>query len=62
MRSVVVETLETDGLALTYASWELDGTGPDGGAVRLSGRGTIVSRRRPDGTWGIVLDNPMSPA
>lgn len=22
---------------------------------------TIVSRRQPDGSWRIVLDNPMSP-
>jgi uncharacterized protein (TIGR02246 family) len=29
--------------------------------IEVSGRGTIVSRRHPDGTWRIVLDNPMSP-
>jgi ketosteroid isomerase-like protein len=28
----------------------------------VTGRGTMVSRRQPDGTWRIVLDNPMSPA
>jgi ketosteroid isomerase-like protein len=29
--------------------------------VRLTGRGTMVSRRQPDGSWGIVLDDPLSP-
>ena len=34
----------------------------DGGErVEMSGRGTIVSRRQPDGSWRIVLDNPLSP-
>ena len=27
--------------------------------AELSGRGAIVSRRQPDGTWRIVLDNPL---
>jgi ketosteroid isomerase-like protein len=29
-------------------------------AVEMSGRGTIVSRRRPDGSWRIALENSMS--
>ena len=59
-RSEVVEKLETDGLALTHAHWSMVAAG-GGDHVELSGRGTIVSRRQPDGTWRIVLDNPMSP-
>ena len=56
----VVEKLQTDGLALTHARWSI--VGSDGGErVEMSGRGTIVSRRQPDGSWRIVLDNPMSP-
>lgn len=51
-RMEVVEKLQSDGLALTHARWTLG---------ELSGRGTIVSRREPDGHWLIVLDNPMSP-
>lgn len=61
MTSVVHKKLQTDGLALTHARWELVGTAPDGSRIQLSGRGTIVSRRRPDGTWRIVLDDPLSP-
>jgi uncharacterized protein (TIGR02246 family) len=55
-RSDVVEMLEGDGLALTHARWSVVGEGAE-----MSGRGTIVSRRQPDGTWLIALDNPMSP-
>jgi uncharacterized protein (TIGR02246 family) len=53
--------LETDGLALTHARWSLVGTDVDGQRIEIDGRGTIVSRRRPDGTWRIVLDDPLSP-
>jgi uncharacterized protein (TIGR02246 family) len=52
--------LEADDIALTRAEWHLAGTESDGARVELDGHGTIVSRRQPDGTWRIVLDNPMS--
>jgi uncharacterized protein (TIGR02246 family) len=48
----VIGKLEVDGLALTHARWRL-------GA--MSGHGTIVSRRQPDGGWLIALDNPLTP-
>jgi len=60
MTSVVYKTLRSNELALTHASWDLDGTAPDGTRTQLSGTGTIVSRRGPDGTWRIVLDDPQS--
>ena len=53
----VVGKVETDELALTHAHWVVSGN--DG--LDLAGRGTIVSRRRPDGTWRIVIDNAMTP-
>lgn len=49
----VVRKLQVDGLALTHARWTLG---------EMSGYGTIVSRRQPDGTWLIVLDNPLTPS
>ena len=58
---MVDKTLQTDEVALTHARWELVGTAADGSLTRLAGRGTIVSRRRPDGTWGVVLDDTLSP-
>jgi uncharacterized protein (TIGR02246 family) len=52
--------LEGDGLALTHARVHLIDTRP-GERSDIHGRGTVVSRRQPDGSWQIVLDNPMSP-
>jgi uncharacterized protein (TIGR02246 family) len=61
LTSVVEKKLESGGLALTQARWELVRTAADGSQMRLNGHGTIVSRRRPDGTWGVVLDDPSAP-
>ena len=59
-RIEVVGKLQADGLALTHARVNVvAGDSPE--RLEVSGRGTIVSRRQPDGTWRIVLDNPMSP-
>jgi uncharacterized protein (TIGR02246 family) len=59
-RIEVVGKLQADGLALTHA--RLDVVAGDGDRrLEVSGHGTIVSRQQPDGTWRIVLDNPMSP-
>ena len=55
-----VEKLETDGLALTIGRWNIVGT-DRGERIEMSGRGAIVSRRQPDGSWRVVLDNPMGP-
>jgi uncharacterized protein (TIGR02246 family) len=59
MRIEVVDKIQADGLALTHGRWTL--TGSDGGELlEISGLGTMVSRRQPDGSWRIVLDNPLS--
>jgi uncharacterized protein (TIGR02246 family) len=57
----VLQKLESDGLALTRAHWRLHGTDEDGKPVELDGRGAIVSRRQPNGSWLIVLDSPLVP-
>ena len=59
-RIEVVGKLQADGLALTHA--RLNVVAGDGSErLEVTGRGTIVSRQQPDGTWRIVLDNPMTP-
>jgi uncharacterized protein (TIGR02246 family) len=59
-RIEVVGKLQSGDLALTHA--RLDVVAGEGRErLEVSGRGTIVSRQQPDGTWRIVLDNPMSP-
>jgi len=57
----VAEKLQAGDLAMTHAFWHAVGIA-GGKPVEMSGRGTVVSRRQPDGTWRIVLDNPMSPS
>ena len=59
--ATVLMKIESDGLALTQARWRLVGTGEDGQTIELNGDGTIVSRRQADGSWLVVLDNPMRP-
>lgn len=60
-RIEVLGKLEGSGLALTHARVELTAADAEP-PLAFTGRGTIVSRRQPDGTWRIVLDNPLSPA
>jgi uncharacterized protein (TIGR02246 family) len=55
-----LDKVESDGMALTHAHWNVTGS-DEGRPVEMSGRGTIVSRRQPDGSWRIVLENSMSP-
>lgn len=61
LTSLVEKKVQTDGLALTHARWELVGVDARGHRTELGGRATLVSRRKPDGTWRIVLDDPLSP-
>jgi uncharacterized protein (TIGR02246 family) len=58
-RLEVLDKIEVGEIALTYGRWTITGTA-NGRAVEMSGRGTMVSRRQPDGSWRIVLDNPMA--
>lgn len=59
LTAIMVNKLETDGLALTHGRWRLTVT-EHGNRTDLHGNGTMVSRQRPDGTWRIVLDDPLS--
>jgi uncharacterized protein (TIGR02246 family) len=54
----VTRVLEVGDLALVVGVWSFDGTGPDGGQVRLEARNADVLRRQADGTWRFVIDNP----
>ncbi|GAA4606120.1 uncharacterized protein (TIGR02246 family) [Actinoplanes octamycinicus] len=52
------KVVEAGGVATVLNAWTLDGTGPDGTPLRLSGTSADVLRRRPDGTWGLLIDDP----
>jgi len=44
--------------ALVTNFWTMVGTAPDGTEVREGGTSADVCRRRPDGTWGVLIDQP----
>ena len=45
-------------LAFVAARWSIEGTGPDGQPVPLTGVTADVVRRGTDGVWRFALDNP----
>ncbi|MBI3621186.1 MAG: SgcJ/EcaC family oxidoreductase [Nitrospirae bacterium] len=51
--------LQSGEIALLFSKWTLSGIGPDGKTLELAGQTTDVMRRRKDGTWLIVIDNPF---
>jgi ketosteroid isomerase-like protein len=51
----VVEARDT---ALVAYRWQLEGTAPDGSPVEMAGMSADVLRRRPDGSWGVLIDDP----
>lgn len=44
--------------ALVINDWRLSGIDPKGGEVAMAGKSTDVLRRRPDGIWRILIDDP----
>ena len=59
-RMELKSVVETGDLALVRSNWSLVGTAPGGCLVDLSGRGSEVVRRQPDGTWLYIIDNPFA--
>ena len=59
LEAAVVQTLVAGELALSHSRWHLVLSG-SGSRSHLRGLGTMVSRRTEDGTWRIVLDNPLT--
>ena len=58
----VEKVLEAGDVALVTNRWKLTGTGPAGGAVEMAGISADVTRRQPDGTWRILIDDPWGAA
>ena len=54
----VQRVVEAGDTALVVNAWTLRGTLPDGTAVEQEGRSADILRRRPDGTWGLLVDDP----
>lgn len=48
--------------ALIIHDWTMEGAGPDGKPMKMSGSGADVVSRQADGTWVYAIDNPMGVA
>jgi uncharacterized protein (TIGR02246 family) len=58
MEGSIEKVLEAGDTALVANRWRLSGTAPDGTPVEMAATSADVLRRRPDGSWGIVIDDP----
>lgn len=52
--------IENGDVALMGSKWRFTCAGPDGNPVEMSGTGTEVMKRREDGSWVHLIDNPWS--
>jgi uncharacterized protein (TIGR02246 family) len=62
MSGTIEKVLCAGDTALVANRWSLSGTAPDGSAVEMAATSADVLRRRPDGSWGIVIDDPWGTA
>jgi ketosteroid isomerase-like protein len=58
MRILRSRTVISGELAQSSSHWQCDATTPDGTSLQLEYHGSELSRRQPDGSWRIVIDNP----
>ena len=58
MTGELVKVHEAGDVALVINRWRCSGTSPDGKPVELAGTSADVLRRRDDGSWGILVDDP----
>jgi uncharacterized protein (TIGR02246 family) len=58
MTGEIERTLVAGDTALVINAWTLVGTDPGGEPVRMAAKSADVLRRREDGSWGILIDDP----
>jgi len=58
MEGTIEKVLEAGDTALVANRWRLSGTAPDGSPVHMAATSADVLRRRADGSWRIVIDDP----
>lgn len=59
LETTVKNVFSARDIALVISEWSFSGTGPDGKVVSLGEKATDVLRQQSDGTWRIVIDNPL---
>ncbi len=57
-----IRVVASGDVALVMSKWKLQGTGPDGNPMTMSGHSADVARRFGDGTWKWIIDNPFGTA
>lgn len=62
MSGSVEQVLEADDTALVAYRWQMRATAPDGTPIRQGGLSADVLRRRPDGSWSVIIDDPYGAA
>jgi uncharacterized protein (TIGR02246 family) len=58
MTGRVEQVVEAGDTALVAYRWQMQATAPDGTPIRQGGLSADVLRRRRDGSWGVVIDDP----
>jgi uncharacterized protein (TIGR02246 family) len=58
MTGAIEKVVTAGDTALVINDWSLSGTDPDGNPVDMAAKSADVLRRRADGTWGILIDDP----
>jgi uncharacterized protein (TIGR02246 family) len=62
MTGRVEQVLQAGDTALVAYRWQMQATAPDGMPIRQGGLSADVLRRRLDGSWGVVIDDPYGGA
>jgi uncharacterized protein (TIGR02246 family) len=62
MRGTVEQVLRAGDTALVSYRWQMEATAPDGSPIRQGGLSADVLRRRGDGSWGVIIDDPYGGA
>jgi ketosteroid isomerase-like protein len=58
MQGELVKVHEAADTALVINRWQLSGADPAGQPLEMAGTSADVMRRRADGSWGILVDDP----
>jgi uncharacterized protein (TIGR02246 family) len=62
MTGSVERVLQAGDTALVAYRWQMLATAPDGTPIRQGGLSADVLRRRADGSWGVIIDDPYGAA
>ena len=62
MSGTVEQVLEAGDVALVAYRWTMQATAPDGAPIHQGGLSADVLRRRADGSWGVIIDDPYGGA